>query len=80
MLRLARCGNNADVSTIRFDAETEQRLLFFAERMGRSRSSIVHEALSDHLDDLEDGYIALERMRNPTKIHTSEEVKRDLWG
>jgi RHH-type rel operon transcriptional repressor/antitoxin RelB len=68
------------MSFIRLDHETEGRLSRLAGRMGRSRSSIVHEALSDHLDDLEDGYIALERMRNPTKIHTSEEVKRDLWG
>lgn len=58
----------------------EGRLSRLAGRTGRSRSAIVHKALSDYLDDLEDGYIALERLRNPTQIHTSEEVKRALWG
>jgi RHH-type rel operon transcriptional repressor/antitoxin RelB len=64
--------------SIRLDPETERRLALVAERRGCSKSSLAREALVEHLDDLEDAFTALDRMRCPGRIYTSEEVKRNL--
>jgi len=61
---------------IRLDAEIEERLARLAKRTGRTKTFYAREAILEHLDDLEDGYLALKRQEKPGRIFTAEEVKR----
>ena len=49
---------------LRIDAETERRLAALAARTGRTKTFYAREAIRAHLDDLEDFYLAEERMKN----------------
>ena len=49
---------------IRLDVETEQRLEALAARTGRTKTFYAREAIAAHLDDLEDFYLAEERLRD----------------
>lgn len=49
---------------VRIDPETEKRLTALAERTGRTKTFYAREAILAHLDDLEDFYLAEERMRD----------------
>jgi RHH-type rel operon transcriptional repressor/antitoxin RelB len=48
---------------IRLPAEIESRLEALAKRTGRSKTHYAREAILAHLDDLEDFYLAEERMK-----------------
>lgn len=48
---------------LRIDAETEKRLEALAARTGRTKSFYAREAIVEHLDDLEDFYLAEDRMK-----------------
>lgn len=63
---------------IRSKSEIEERLARLAERTGRTKAFYAREAILEHLDDLEDGYFALQRIDNPGHIFTAAEVKRAL--
>ena len=63
--------------SIRLDPETEKRLEDLAARTGRTKSYYVREALLDHLDEMEDRYIAIERLEHPAKMWTLEDLERD---
>jgi len=47
---------------IRLPAEIEERLDRLAERTGRSKSFYARQAILEHLDDLEDVYLAEKRL------------------
>jgi RHH-type transcriptional regulator, rel operon repressor / antitoxin RelB len=47
---------------IRLPAEIEKRLDALAKETGRTKSFYVREAILEHLDDLEDIYIAEQRL------------------
>lgn len=49
---------------VRLDAETEARLEALAVRTGRTKTFYAREAIAAHLDDLEDFYLAEERLRD----------------
>eukprot|EP01035_Chromulina_nebulosa_P010641 gene10641-14280_t len=53
----------AQMLAIRLDVETEQRLEALATRTGRTKTFYAREAIAAHLDDLEDFYLAEERLR-----------------
>ena len=63
---------------IRLDAEIEERLARLAKRTGRTKTHHAREAILEHLEDLEDGYLALKRLEKPGRIFTAREVKREL--
>ena len=48
---------------VRLSDETERRLEVLAERTGRTKTFYAREAIEAHLDDLEDFYLAEERLR-----------------
>ncbi|WP_166039239.1 TraY domain-containing protein [Sphingosinicella sp. YJ22] len=48
---------------VRLDEATERRLEVLAARTGRTKTFYAREAIETHLDDLEDFYLAEERMR-----------------
>ncbi len=47
---------------IRLPPEIEKRLADLAKRTGRSKSYYAREAILEHLDDLEDYYLAAARV------------------
>jgi RHH-type rel operon transcriptional repressor/antitoxin RelB len=49
---------------IRLPREIEQRLEKLARLTGRTKTFYAREAIVEHLDDLEDYYLAEQRMRN----------------
>ena len=48
---------------VRLDKELEERLERLAELTGRTKTFYAREAIEAHLDDLEDFYLAEERLR-----------------
>lgn len=51
---------------LRLPPEIEARLDALAKRTGRTKSYYAREAILEHLEDLEDAYIADERIRTDT--------------
>ncbi len=48
---------------IRLPEEVENRLNYLAEQTGRTKTFYAREAILNYLDDLEDTYIAKERLK-----------------
>ncbi len=65
---------------LRIDPETEGRLAALAEKTGRTKTFYAREAILAHLDDLEDFYLAEERMRDfrAEEAIPVADLKRDL--
>lgn len=63
---------------IRLDKEVEERLERLAKRTGRTKTYHAREAILEHLEDLEDYYLAVNALQNPGPIYTAEEAKREL--
>ena len=63
---------------IRLDSKIEARLDRLAKRTGRTKTYYAREAILEHLEDLEDTYLAIERLKQPEKLFTIEEAKREL--
>lgn len=63
---------------IRLDPDTENRLEQLAKKTGRTKTFYAREAILEHLADLEDIYLASQRLKRPAKTYSSEEVKREL--
>ncbi len=49
---------------VRLDGETEARLDALAAKTGRTKTFYAREAIVAHLDDLEDFYLAEQRLRD----------------
>jgi RHH-type transcriptional regulator, rel operon repressor / antitoxin RelB len=58
--------------------EIDQRLRSLAERTGRSKASYAREAIVRYLEDLEDEQLALERLDNPDRRWTLDELERGV--
>lgn len=63
---------------LRLDSKIEERLNRLAQKTGRTKSYYAREAILEHLDDLEDAYLALHRLEQPAKTYSAKEVKRAL--
>jgi RHH-type rel operon transcriptional repressor/antitoxin RelB len=63
---------------LRLQPEIEKRLARLAKKTGRTKSFYAREAIIEHLQDLEDYYLAKERIKNPGRIYSAQEVKREL--
>lgn len=63
---------------IRLDSEIEARLEQLARKTGRTKTYYAREAILEHLEDLEDYYLAVEAIQNPGKLYTADEAKREL--
>ena len=63
---------------IRLPEDIDKRLALLAQRTGRTKTYYAREAILRYIDDLEDAYIALERLNNPGPRLTMEEAKKAL--
>ena len=63
---------------VRLPEEIEKRLNALAKKTGRTKTYYVREAVVDHLEDLEDIYLALSRLEKPGKRWSLEEVEKEI--
>jgi RHH-type rel operon transcriptional repressor/antitoxin RelB len=63
---------------LRLNSEIEERLDRLAKKTGRTKSYYAREAILEHLDDLEDTYLALRRLERPARTFSAKDVKREL--
>lgn len=67
---------------IRLPAEIEQRLKALAKATGRTKTFYAREAILEHMDDLEDIFLAESRLEalhaGRSRTFTLDEVERDL--
>ncbi len=63
---------------VRLPKELEERLTALARKTGRSKSYHVRQALSAYLEDLEDHYLAEERLESRLPSIPLEELERSV--
>jgi RHH-type transcriptional regulator, rel operon repressor / antitoxin RelB len=63
---------------IRLSPDIEKRLEELSKRTGRTKTYYAREAIVEYLDDLEDYYLAMDRLKNPGRRWTMEEVEKEL--
>lgn len=65
---------------VRLSADVEKRLEALAARTGRTKTFYAREAIEAHLEDLEDFYLAEERMKEfrDEEGIPLEQLKREL--
>jgi RHH-type rel operon transcriptional repressor/antitoxin RelB len=49
-----------------------------AKKTGRTKTFYARQAIIEHLEDLEDYYLAADAAKKPGRIYTSDEAKREL--
>ncbi|AWB66271.1 anti-toxin [Saccharobesus litoralis] len=64
--------------SLRLPVEIEDRLSNLAQTTGRTKTYYAKEAILRYLDEMEDVYIALDRLEKPGKRWTQEEVEQQL--
>lgn len=69
---------NTETIAVRLQKELYQRLSSLATRTGRSKSFYVKQALARYLEDMEDLYLAVDRIENPGERVSMEEAKKIL--
>lgn len=65
---------------LRLPAEIEARLDALAKKTGRTKSFYAREAILQHLEDIEDAYIADERIRTDTGERISLEEMMEKYA
>ena len=63
---------------IRLDSKTEARLTRLAKKTGRTKTFYAREAIEEHIEDMEDYYLAVDAIREPGRVYSSVEAKREL--
>lgn len=63
---------------IRLPEDIEKRLAQLAAKTGRTKTFYAKEAILEHLDDMEDKYLAMNRLENPGERWTLEDLEHDL--
>jgi RHH-type rel operon transcriptional repressor/antitoxin RelB len=66
------------VLALRLNPEIEGRLNRLAKKTGRTKSFYAREAIIEHLQDIEDYYLASKRIKNPGRIYSAQDIKREL--
>ncbi len=62
---------------IRIDKNTEDRLTNLAIKTGRTKTFYAKEAILTYLDEMEDYYIAKDRLDNPGTIWSLDEIENE---
>ncbi len=81
-IRVYQCLERPAMLAIRLPSEIEMRLEALAKATGRTKTYYAREAILEHLEDLEDIYLAeqtLERLRSGDEVtHSLDDVEREL--
>lgn len=63
---------------IRLPEEIENRLTALAAKTGRTKTYYAKEAILEHLDEIEDRYLALSRLEKSGKRFSLDEMEQSL--
>lgn len=63
---------------IRLPEDIENRLTELANKTGRTKTFYAKEAILEHLDEIEDKYLAINRLENPGKRWSLDELEQEL--
>lgn len=63
---------------IRLPDEIEKRLEFLAKKTGRTKTYYIREAVIDHLEELEDIYLSLDRLEKPAKRWSLDDLEKEI--
>jgi RHH-type rel operon transcriptional repressor/antitoxin RelB len=63
---------------LRLPPEIEKRLTALAKRTGRTKTFYATEAILQYMDDLEDTYLAVERLEKTGKLWTQDELEQGV--
>ena len=66
------------MTSVRLSPELEARLKHLATLTGRTKTFYIRQLLEEHIDELEDRYIAEHRLENPDERLTSQQVRQEL--
>ena len=66
--------------TVRLSPDIEKRLDELSKKTGRTKTYYAREAIIEYIDDLEDYYLAEDRLRSPGRRWTMEEVEKEFVG
>ena len=66
------------MASLRLNKELESRLDRLAEITGRTKTFYIRQLIEDHIDELEDRYIAEFRLENPADRLTSKKMRQEL--
>ena len=64
--------------SVRLPENIEKRLDRLARKTGRTKTYYVREAIVGHIAELEETYLALQRLERPTKRWTLDELEKDV--
>ena len=63
---------------VRLPEEIETRLADLAAKTGRTKTYYAREAIVEHLDEMEDRYLAIDRLENRGKRWTLDDLEQEL--
>lgn len=63
---------------VRLPEDVERRLAELAAKTGRTKTYYVREAVLEYLDEMEERYIAIDRLEHPAKRWTLDEIEQDF--
>lgn len=66
------------MASLRLNKELETRLDHLAQITGRTKTFYIRQLIEDHIDELEDRYIAESRLENPAGRLTSKNMRQEL--
>lgn len=66
------------MASLRLDKELEIRLDHLAEITGRTKTFYIRQLIEEHIDELEDRYIAEARLENPAERLSSKKMRQEL--
>lgn len=64
--------------SVRLAPEIMERLELLADKTGRTKSFYAREAILRYLEDMEDTFIAIERLETPGKRWTLAELENEV--
>jgi RHH-type rel operon transcriptional repressor/antitoxin RelB len=62
---------------IRLPEEIEERLAKLAEQTGRTKTFYAKEAILEHLDEMEEKYLAIKRLENSGKRWSLDDLEQE---
>jgi RHH-type rel operon transcriptional repressor/antitoxin RelB len=66
---------NKELVAVRLEQDLNTRLDSLAKKTGRSKSFYIQQAIARFMEDMEDTFIAIERLENPSQRYSMDEVK-----
>jgi len=63
---------------IRLHPKTEARLARLAEKTDRTKTFHARKAIEEYIEDTEDNSLAVEAIREPGRVYSAQEAKREL--